>query len=366
VLPIMTPAIVVVLLMSMIRGIEAFEIELFLGVPFNFWVYSTKIYQLITHAPPAYALGGALASSVLALMLPLIILQRWASTRRSFVVVSGKYAARINRLGRWRWPFFALTAATVLCMSLLPLGLLLMGSFMKLFGFFGLNEMWTLDHWRETFGDVTFTLSFRNMLELGLGTSALAVILYVFVAYCAVRLKTRWQAALDVLSWLPVSIPGIILGFGYLFMVIQVPIFAPLYGTIGVMILVSLIAAMTLGVQVMKVHMLQLGAEIEEAGRIAGASWLATFRNVILPMTSPAIAVVGVLVFASTIRQIGSVILLSTGETRVLAILQLDFLTDGRLGPASVVGAIIVLISLIAAAIVRVISVRFGVRAGPG
>jgi iron(III) transport system permease protein len=365
VIPIMTPAILVVLLMSLIRGIEAFEIELFLGVPFNFWVYSTKIYQLIVNAPPAYAEAGVLASSVLAIMLPLIILQRWATTRRSFVVVSGKYAARLNRLARWRWPAFAMVAGIVVTTSLLPLGLLLMGSFMTLFGFFGLKEMWTLDHWRETFNEVTFTESLHNMITLGLGTAAAAVCVYVFVAYCAIRLKSAWQAVFDILSWLPITIPGIILGFGYLFMVLQVPIFAPLYGTIGVMILVSFLSAMTLGVQVIKVHMLQLGSEIEEAARIAGASWLASFRGIILPLTSPAVAVVGVLVFASTIRQIGSLILLSTGETRVLAILQLDFLTDGRLGPAAVIGVIIVLISILAASIVRAISVRFGVRAGP-
>ena len=177
--------------------------------------------------------------------------------------------------------------------------------------------MWTLDHWREAFDEVTFTEAFRNMIVLGLGTAASAVLVYVFVAYCAIRLKSAWQAAFDILSWLPITIPGIILGFGYLFMVIQVPIFAPLYGTIWVMILVSFLSSMTLGVQVIKVHMLQLGAEIEEAARTAGASWLATFRRVILPLTSPAVAVVGVLVFASTIRQIGSLILLSTGETRV-------------------------------------------------
>jgi iron(III) transport system permease protein len=172
------------------------------------------------------------------------------------------------------------------------------------------------------------------------------------------------RGPLDILSWLPLTIPGIILGFGYLFMVIQVPVFTPLYGTLFVMILVSFLGAMTLGVQVIKVHMLQLGNEIEEAGRIAGASWLDNFRRVILPLTVPAIAVVSVLVFAATIRQIGSVILLSTGETRVLAVLQLDFLTDGRLGPAAVIGVIIVLISLLAAALIRIISVRFGIKAG--
>lgn len=366
VIPLMVPAIFVVLLMSVIRGIEAFEIELFLGVPFNFWVYTTKIYQLVAHAPPQYAQAGVLASSILIVMLPFILLQRWASTRRSYAVVSGKYIARVNTLGRWRWPVFGVLLTIVLFMSILPLGLLLMGSVMKLFGFFGLPEMWTLQHWKDAFADVTFTLGFRNMLVLGLGTAACAACVYVFVAYCAVRLKSRFQAPLDILSWLPISIPGIILGFGYLFMVVQVPVFTPLYGTIFVMILVSFLSAMTLGVQVMKVHMLQLGHEIEEAGRTAGASWLGTFRRVILPLTVPAIAVVSVLVFASTIRQIGSVILLSTGETRVLAVLQLDFLTDGRLGPAAVIGVIIVLISLFAALAVRIISSRFGLKTGPG
>jgi len=224
-------------------------------------------------------------------------------------------------------------------MSLVPLGLLLTGSIMKLFGFFGLPEMWTLQHWRDAFADVTFTLGLKNMLVLGFGTALCAACVYVFVAYCTVRLKSRFQAPLDILSWLPLTIPGIILGFGYLFMVIQVPVFTPLYGTIFVMILVSFLGAMTLGVQVVKVHMLQLGAEIEEAGRTAGASWFETFRRVIL---------------------------LSTGETRVLAVLQLDFLTDGRLGPAAVIGCIIVLISLLAALLIRIISVRFGVKGTAG
>src|SRR6185503_9557755 len=140
---------------------------------------------------------------ILVLMLPFIILQRWAATRRSYAVVSGKYIARVNPLGRWRWPVFVLIAAIVLFMSLVPLGLLLTGSIMKLFGFFGLPEMWTLQHWRDAFADVTFTLGLKNMLVLGFGTALCAACVYVFVAYCTVRLKSRFQAPLDILSWLP-------------------------------------------------------------------------------------------------------------------------------------------------------------------
>ncbi len=142
--------------------------------------------------------------------------------------------------------------------------------------------------------------------------------------------------------------------------------FRPLYGTIGVMILVSFLASMTLGVQIIKVHMLQIGAEVEEAGRVVGGSWTKTFQHIITPLTVPALAVVGVMVFAGTIRHVSSIILLATGETTVLAILQLEFLTEGILGPAAVVGTVIVMISLLAAVLIRIISLRFGVAARGG
>lgn len=366
VIPIMAPAILVVFLMSLIRGLESFEIELFLGTPINFNVYSTQMFQLIANDPPAYAPAGVLATSILVMMLPLLVLQRWASTRRNYAVVSGRATTTKLDLGRWRWPAFALVLGIISFMSLLPLTLLVVGSFMKLFGFFDLPELWTLDHWIEAFGDPTFTLGFENMLILGFGTAFSAVIVYTVVSYCTVRVKSRWQAPLDVLTWMPLTVPGIILGFGYLFMVLQVPMFRPLFGTLAVMIFVSFLGAMTLGVQILKVHMMQIGAEVEEAGRVVGGSWLRTFGGIITPLASPAIAIVGIMVFASTIRQVGSIILLSTGDTRVLTILQLEFLTEGVLGPASVIGVVIVLISLTAAALVRVISARFGIQARSG
>jgi len=165
-----------------------------------------------------------------------------------------------------------------------------------------------------------------------------------------------------MLSWLPLTVPGIVLGFGYLNMAVQVPLFAFFYGTIGALILVSFLAAMPLGVQVLKVHMLQMGNEIEEAGRIVGGSWLATFRRIILPLSAPALAVVGIMVFAGTIRSVSSIMLLSTGDNRVLSVLQVEFLSDGSLGPAAVVGTVIVLISVAAAALVRLVSLRFGIQ----
>ncbi len=363
VLPILLPAMAVVLLMSIIRGLETFEIELILGTPIKFQVYSTKIYLLMANSPPEFKAAGTLGTSVLAMVLPLILLQRWVSTRRSYATLTGRSSSARVRLGAWRWPVFVLMLLSIAFMSLLPFTMLLAGSFMKLFGFFDLPQVWTIDHWVKALGDVTFTSSLRNMLYLGLGTAFLAVALYVIVAYCVVRVRGRLGGPLDLLSWLPLTVPGIVLGFGYLNMAVQVPLFAFFYGTIGALILVSFLAAMPLGVQVLKIHMLQMGNEIEEAGRIVGGSWLATFRRIVVPLTTPALAVVGIMVFAGTIRSVSSIMLLSTGDNRVLSVLQVEFLSDGSLGPAAVVGTVIVLISLAAAAVVRLVSLRFGVQA---
>ncbi len=366
VIPVLTPAIAVVLLMSVIRGLESFEIELFLGTPIDFSVYSTKLYRLMTQDPPLYAPAAVLATTILALMIPLLVAQRRAATRRSYTVVTGRVARARIELGSWRWPMFGAMLSFVLFISVLPLGLLIMGSFMKLFGFFNLPEIWTLDNWRTALNDDAFTASLNNMLVLGFGTGALAVVAYAIVAYCTVRLQNRFRAALDVVTWLPLTIPGIIMSFGYLYMALRVPVFTPLYGTMGILVLVSFLAAMTLGVQIVKVHMLQIGTEVEEAGRVVGGSWARTYRSIITPLAAPALAVVGVMIFASTIRQVSTLILLSTGDTRVLSLLQIEYLVEGILGPAAVIGTVIVLMSLCAALVVRIVSSRFGIAARGG
>lgn len=363
VLPVLAPPIIVAFLMSLIRLLESFEIELVLGLPANFAVYSTKMYQILRGSPPDFSGAGVLATIMLAMLVPLLFVQRWLSTRRNFASVTGQFRPVVRPLGRWRWPLFGLLVAMICCMSLLPLLLQVAGSAMKLFGFFDIDEVWTLDHWREAFNDAIFVSALSNTLLIGFDTAIAAVLVYAIIAYFTVRTRYRGRGLLDVLTWLPLTVPGIILGFGFLSMALQVPLFRPLYGTIGVLIFVLWLTSMTLGVQVMKANLLLIGTDIEEAGRIVGGGWGRTFVQIVAPLMLPAMVVVGVMVFTHTIRQVSTIILLSTGANSTLSVLQLEYLTTGRLGPASVIGTIIVLTSLIAAAIVRIIASRFGVQA---
>jgi iron(III) transport system permease protein len=245
----------------------------------------------------------------------------------------------------------------------LPVFFLALTTFMRLFGFFALPDPWTLEHWRRVLSDSIFLRSLGNTLVLGAATAVLAVLWYPAIAYVTVRTRYKGRHVLDFLSWLPVAIPGIILGLGFLWFFLGTPVFRPFYGTMVVLILATTITSMTLGVQLLKSNLLQLGDELEEASWVAGASWLHTFRRVILPIQAPVLVTVGTVAFIAAVRNVAGVALLVTSQNRPLAMLQLDYMVDGRYEAAAVVGMIVMLLTSGVALVARGLGHRTGIRA---
>jgi iron(III) transport system permease protein len=360
--PLMAPALLVVALLATIHSLQAFEIEAILGPPFQFFIFSTKVYRLINQEPPLFASATALSTSVLLLVLPLICLQRWVTTRRSYTTVSGQFRAGKVRLGRWRLPVFALVLGIALLITVVPFTLLVLGTFMKLFGFFNLAQPWTTEHWGRVFQDPIFLTSVRNTLALALGTALVAVALFSLTAYVAVRTHYPARGVLDFVSWFPSTLPGIILGLGLLWVFLGNPLLRPVYGTLAILIIATVISTMTLGVQIIKSHLVQFSFELEEAARIGGGSWWHVYRHVVLPLLTPVLLLVGAVSFISAARNVSTVALLATSGTRPLSLLQLDFMVEGRYEAAAVVGVIVVLLTTGIALLARVFGLRLGVR----
>jgi iron(III) transport system permease protein len=362
VVPLMAPALLVVALLSAIHSMQAFEVEAILGPPFQFFIFSTKVYRLINQEPPLFAAATALSTSVLVLIMPLIFLQRWMTTRRSYTTVGGRYRGGKVRLGRWRAPLFALVLGVVLICTLVPFTFLVLGTFMKLFGFFNLPEPWTMQHWDRVIGDPIFLTSVRNTLAIALGTAVVAVALFSLVAYVAVRTRYAARGALDFISWFPSTLPGIILGLGLLWVFLGNPLSRPLYGTLATLIVATVISTMTLGVQIIKTHLVQFSPELEEAARMGGGGWWQVYRHVVLPLLMPVLLLVGAVSFISAARNVSTVALLATSGTRPLSLLQLDFMVEGRYEAAAVVGVIVVLLTTGIALVARIFGLRVGVR----
>lgn len=362
VIPVMTPAILVSLIILLIHALETFEIERVLGPPINFYVFSTKIYQLINDTQPLFGAAMVLGVSILLFMAPLILLQQYLNARRSYVTVTSHFKATLLRLGPLRWPAFFLVLGFCLVLTVVPLVFVLIGTFMTLFGFFNIEQVWTLTHWQKIMDDPVFISSLWNTMKLAGGTALIGMGFYALLAYISVRTKYRARGFLDFLTWVPATIPGIILGLGMLWMFLSTPLFRPLYGTVFVLIVALLINSMTSGVQLIKSNMVQLGNELEEASSVAGASWIYTFRRIIVPILAPVLLSVGTLTFISASRNVANIAMLATNENRPLAMLQLDYMVDGRFEVAAVLGVIVVFLTIGVAIIARQLGRRFGIH----
>jgi len=363
VVPIMMPAIVVSSILGLIRSLESFEIELLLGVPVGFHVYSTKIHELVTYEPPQLAAATALSSVFLGILMLLVVMQRHLIGKRSYTTVTGRgFSARPLALGRWKYPAFALVLLLALTITIVPAIFLVMGTFMKLFGFFNIPDPWTLENWRQALRDPVLLRSLWNTVVIGLGAGAVGVIFYSFIAYVIVKSRFGGRFFLDFLSWLPWAIPGILLGVALLWTFLEFRIFLPIYGTLYILMIAMVIKSMPLGAQLLKSVLMQLGNDLEEASTVCGGSWLQTYRRVILPLLTPALITIGLIGFISAARDISTVVLLGTSRTRTLSLLMLDFAVGAEFEKATVVAVITVVVVVVAALISRMLGGNIGLR----
>ena len=241
-----------------------------------------------------------------------------------------------------------------------PVVFALLGTFMKLFGFFHIPDPWTLENWTTVLGDEQFLRSLHNTLVLAVSTAVVTIVVHSLIAYIIVRTRYVGRRLLDFVSWLPFTVPGIILGLALLWLFLGVGILRPLYGTTAVLVIAGVIAGMPLGVQIIKSGLMQLGGALEEASRIAGASWWATYRRIVLRLMAPTLLAVGMITFVGAARNIGNFALLTTSANRPLSMLQLDYVAQRKFEEAVVVACIIMFVSLAGALVARLLGLRGG------
>jgi iron(III) transport system permease protein len=361
VVPLVAPALLVITILSTIRAMEAFETELILGAPAQLDVFSTKIYRIATREPPEYGVATAMSMVILAMVLPLILFQQRFISRRSHATISGKFRGHIQPLGAWRWPLFGIIFTIVCIMTILPVALVITGTFMNLFGYFTIATPWTMKHWMSVLSNPTFTNALWNTVIIAGGTAILGMVVFTIIAYIIVRTKYAARGTLDMFVWVPSTVPGIILGLGFLWLFLGTPFLRPLYGTTWLLILVTALGSITLGTQLVKSTLVQLGSELEEASWASGASWRYTLRRVVLPLIAPAIAVIGVVAFSAAARTTGTIALLATNANQPLSMLQLNLMADNNYGAASVVGVFLLVLTVGVALVARTLGLKLGV-----
>lgn len=363
-IPLLLPAILTAFVLSLIRSLEAFEVERVLGSPVNIDVYATRIYDFVNLEPPLFPQAMALSTIFLVILLPLAIFyQAYIARASNRATLTGRGVRLQARPKTW-WAYAASAVIIAyLCFSLLmPLIVLIFGSFTKLFGFFFLKNAWTLAHWRAALQDTRFLEAAATSLALGLSVGLIGTLAFSAAAWVLVRTRIWGVRWIGIMVWLPWAIPGIVLGLSLLSLVLGTPGLSMLYGTIVPLILALIIQQMPIGVQLLRGSIAQVSGQLEEAASISGAGFAMIFRRVTLPLITPMLVSVFLLVFAATLKDVSTLVLIAAPGLRTMSLLMFDFTLSGQLESAAVVGVIIALLCLGVTAISFRLGDRIGIR----
>jgi iron(III) transport system permease protein len=359
-LPLMRPIFGMVAVLAIIRGMQSFETERILGTPAGIDVYATLLVTMVTEEVPRMEEGIVLSVIVLMSLIPLIFIQRIYVGKRQYTTVSSRMKPTITDIGRWRWPAFIFVAIVIALLTIVPFISLVAGSLMTRWGYFDIENVWTLKHWKLVLSDDIFLKALFTTLRLGVIAAFVSMGVLFTVAYVLVRTKFRGNSSLDFVSWLPWALPGVLLSLGVLMSVLQIPFLQFLHGTSVILIIALLLFRFPIGVHLIRTGMMQVSKELEEAAQISGARWWYVQFRIVRPILMPMLLGVGLIAFISTLNEVSGVILLASTQTRTLSLLTLDYLigAGGSKEAASVITVVIMLLAIVAVVIGR----RFGLK----
>ncbi len=334
--PLITPAIISGMLLSFIVMLGIYGIPAVLGAPANLNVLTTYIFKLTNWSPPLYNTAASVAILLMIVTAVLVFAQQKVLSGRSYTTVAGKaYRPHSLDLGSWRWVTLGLAVVYLIVVVLLPLFALIVAAFRK---FMFIRDaaslfdarMYSLVHFHAIFDNPLTLKSIYNAVEVGIITALAGGALAFAIGYTIHRTQLAGRRSIDVLSTLPVAIPGLVIGVAYLWAWIAVP--GGLYGTIWILALAFIARFMPDTVKSLSTSFLQIHRELEEAAWVCGRGVLSTIRTVVLPLASPGVIAAMTLLFVLAIRELGSSLFLYTSNTMVMSVLLLDYYEGGNLG----------------------------------
>jgi iron(III) transport system permease protein len=334
--PLIAPAIVSGMLLSFVVMLGIYGIPAVLGAPANINVLTTYIFKLTNWSPPLYNTAAAVAVVLMVVTGLLVFVQHRVISARSYTTVAGKaFRPRSLRLGPWRWVTLALAMIYLVVVVVLPTLALIIAAFRK-FLFFrdaaSLVDMkqYSWMHFHAVFDNPITMRSIWNTLEVGVITALIGGALAFAMGYTIHRTNLRGRRSLDLVSTLPVAIPGLVIGVAYLWAWIGVP--GGLYGTIWILALAFVGRFMPDTVKSLSTSLMQIHRELEEAAWICGKGLFGTIRTIVLPLARPGVVAAMTLLFVLAIRELGSSLFLYTSNTTVMAVLLLDYYEGGNIG----------------------------------
>ncbi len=323
-LPLMAPTIAAGAVLVFIADMANFGIPAVMGMPRNYFVLTTKIFDAIrSYGKPNHLAIASGLSIILAIVAGAgLLLQRYYLRGREYAVISGKsMQPNIVELGKHKYWLIAVCCLLVFFTTIAPLVAILLTSLIKAYGLPLTFENFTLEHYRNVFVLMPESQrAIRNSALLAGGAATIIALLGALIAYICVKTQMRFRFLLDFFSSIPYAVPGTVVALAMILAWLKpIPLLRiSIYNTIWILLVAYIARYLTFGVRTSAGSLAQIHSSLEEAALISGANWLQSFKDIVIPLIVPGLFAGWFLVFMPCLRELTiSVILWSVGNETI-------------------------------------------------
>lgn len=326
-LPLLRPVLVYGGGVALLLGLGQFTAPLLLGTNQGITVLTTQMYWATQSEPINHAAAAAIGSPLLIFGLVMVFAQKLLLGDQTRYVTHGGRAFR--PAGK---PSYLAAASIFVYFVLTTLLPIISLAILSLSPFWSANpkiSSFTLDNFRAAFSESVIVGAIVNSVTTSLIAVAVALVIGFVVAVVTLR-GQRYRvlrALMDVLVALPLGVPAVIFGVGFLLAYSTPPLV--LYGSRWLIVIVYVTLMLPFTTRMQLAGMLQLGSAYIEASRVCGANYLKTDLWVTLPLMRSTLGGAAALMFVLLTHEFTASVLIRTPRNQVMGTVLFDYWQNG-------------------------------------
>jgi iron(III) transport system permease protein len=237
--------------------------------------------------------------------------------------------------------------AIICALMLAVLGMAIYTSFIKLWPY---DLSFSLRHYVFGLVDGGVIDSYFNSVKLGFLTALFGTLLIFMNAYLIEKTRgmRATRATIRLLAAVPMAVPGMVLGLGYIFF-FNAPRnpFNFLYGSMAILVLSTIIHYYTSSHLTAVTALKALDNEFESVSASLKVPFYKTFFRVTMPVCMPAILDIARYLFINAMVTLSAVIFLYSPDTKLASVAIVSLDESGEIGPAAAMATLIVATSTV-------------------
>lgn len=312
----------------------------------NFNMLATDIFKLVI-GQQDFAKGSVVAIILLVPVAVTYVVDGYVQKRQSALLSarSVPYSPRPSPAFDWAMTAFCWVMALLL---LAVLGMAAFASFVKLWPY---NFAMSLDHYRMGLVEAGIFDAYVNSVKLALWCATLGTVFIFATAYLLEKTRgvDAFRPFVRLMAVLPMGIPGMVLGLGYIFFLVpQANPLHFLYHSLAVLAICTVVHYYSSSHLTAVTALKQIDNEFEAVSASLKVPFWRTFFRVTVPVCFPAVLDISRYLFVNAMTTVSAVVFLYAPGTMPASVAIVNLDEAGDIGAAAAMATLIVVSSAIA------------------